>query len=222
MSLARSGLICLILLISSYGWPRAGSDEPFGLSSTLAKEGTWWLTWNRLQAQMLVEEPVIARCSHEPGACTSEAAARFVAIVKEGDGQNGLARIGHINRAVNLAIRFKEGTSWASPLETLSAGVGDCKHYALMKYAALQFSGVARDDVRIIVVKIKSLGASHMVLGVREAGQWLILDNRTFELVNSRDLVNYEPLYSFDYRGVHQFVAPAAPKVAPVACQAAS
>lgn len=222
MSLARSALVCIVLLVPSYAWPQAGRDEPFGARSVIAKEGGWWLTWNRLQAQMLIEDSVIARCSLEPAACTSEAAARFVAIVKEGDGRNGLARIAHINRAVNLAIRFKEGAAWTSPLETLAAGIGDCKHYALMKYAALRFAGVARDDVRIIIVQIRSMRASHMVLGVREAGEWLILDNRTLELVNSRDLIDYEPLYFFDYRGVHQFIAPDSAKVAQAACQAAS
>jgi predicted transglutaminase-like cysteine proteinase len=209
-----------MLLVAPYGRSQSGSDEPFGAPSVIAQEGPWWLTWKRLQAQMLAEAPVITRCRLQPADCTL-AAGRFAAVVEAGAGRDGLARIGHINRAANHAIRFKENTSWTSPLATLSAGIGDCKHYALIKYAALQFSGTKQEDVRIIIVNIRSLRASHMVLAVREAGQWLIVDNRNLALVDSRDLPDYEPLYAFDYRGMHRFAAAAALNVAQAACQVA-
>jgi predicted transglutaminase-like cysteine proteinase len=193
-------------------------SEPFGLSTEAAKEGPWWLVWNRLQAQMLTEAPVIARCYGEPAACSSSAGERFAAILKEGEGKQGVARIAHINRAVNLSFRFKEGTPWSSPLETLSNGIGDCKHYALIKYAALNISGWKLEDLQIVMVKIKSAQVRHMVLAVREDGRWLILDNRTSEVVNSIDLGAYEPLYVFDYRGMRQFVVSGAPQIAGAAC----
>lgn len=195
------------------------SSEPFGLSTEAAKEGPWWLVWNRLQAQMLTEAPLIARCYGEPAACTSSAGEKFAGILKEGEGKQGVVRIAHINRAVNLSFRFKEGTPWNSPLETLSSGIGDCKHYALIKYAALNIAGWQLEDLQIVVVKIKSVQAQHMVLAVREEGRWLILDNRTFEVVNSSDLGGYEPLYAFDYRGMRKFVEPGVPQIAGIACE---
>jgi predicted transglutaminase-like cysteine proteinase len=56
--------------------------------------------------------------------------------------QQGLARIGHINRAVNLAIRAKrqEGPLvWKSPV--LSDGECNCNGFATVKYAALGDAG---------------------------------------------------------------------------------
>jgi predicted transglutaminase-like cysteine proteinase len=185
----------------------------------MAQQGAWWLVWHRLQEEMQTESRIIVGCQTEPGTCTSSAAKQFVTILNEGEGKQESVRIAHINRAVNLAIRFKEGTPWTSPLETLSKGVGDCKHYALVKYAALNTSALKQEDLQIVVVRIKSLKAQHMVLAVREDRRWLILDNRTFDVVNSRDLTDYEPLYSFDYRGMREFVRPAGSNVVAGLCQ---
>ena len=110
----RSILWCAIVvacvLLGFYALAAETDDrEPFGLSSVVATEGPWWLVWHRLQAEMRKDEPVVAQCRAEPASCPSPAAEKFVALVKEGEPWQGLARIGHVNRAVNLAIRFKEG-----------------------------------------------------------------------------------------------------------------
>lgn len=224
MQSLRLLLSCAALLMALFVHSRAYTaeprfTEPFGLTTEAAKEGPWWLIWNRLQSQMLTEAPVIARCYGEPAACSSSAGEKFAAILKEGEGKRGVVRIAHINRAVNLSFRFKESTPWTSPLETLSKDIGDCKHYALIKYAALNIAGWQLEDLQIVVVRIKSARAQHMVLAVREDGRWLILDNRTFEVADSSDLGGYEPLYAFDYRGMRQFVLPGAPHIAATACE---
>jgi predicted transglutaminase-like cysteine proteinase len=133
--------------------------------------------------------------------------------VAEGAGYEGIARIGHINRAANLAIRavpngIRDPThdKWTSPLATLAAGAGDCKQFAVLKYAALEDAGLAPDDLRIVILQLRARPESHAVVAVREEGRWLILDNRSLAVVESSELLRQSaPLYSLDHRGVRQF-----------------
>ena len=193
----------------------AAINNPFGLPTVAVSEAAPWATWRDLQSQIRSEKRIIAQCRAQPHACASPAALRFIALVKEGDQSDGLVRIGRINRAVNLAISVAIQAEWTSPLSALAAGVGDCKQYAVLKYAVLEDAGFAPDDLRLVVVRVKSLRNSHAVLAVRHAGQWFILDNRTLAVVESRKLLDYyEPLFVQDDRNGRQFVVPSSPKVA--------
>lgn len=116
--------------------------------------------------------------------------------MKAGDQHKGHARLGHINRAVNLAIRSVKTstiqTPWTSPLEALGEGFGDCKQIALLKYAALAEAGFSPNDIRLVIVKIKALhNEPHAMIAVREDARWSILDSRTMAIVESTKLLGY-------------------------------
>lgn len=210
---------------------RAGANEPFGLATTDVTQGPLWVTWRDLQAKLESDRRIVAQCRTEPRSCASQPAQRFIAIVGEGTGYDGLARIGRINRAVNFAIRPADAaagpTAWTSPLDALAAGAGDCKQYAVLKYAALQEAGVAPDDLRLVIVRtkalqtIKSMQSSHVVVAVRNDAQWFILDNRSLALVESGELLDHMlPLFTLGHRGVGQFAPPSGPVAAAPPCQA--
>jgi predicted transglutaminase-like cysteine proteinase len=207
---------------------QAERSEPFGLPSVAATQGQLWITWREVLAQIAAERPEIARCRASPVTCTSDAALRFIAIEKEGDHYQGASRIGRINRAVNLSLRQIDTgkpsgmrTRWTSPLDSLASGAGDCKQYALVKYAVLLDAGFSPDDVRLVILGIRSLRETHAVVTVRDGNRWLVLYNRTLALVDSRELRNYTPLFAMDYRGVHQFVLPPGPAIALGPCDKA-
>lgn len=212
----RAAALLLLFGLTAY----ADTSEPFGLATVAAPEEPLGTMWRRLQAEIKAERAVVARCRAAPLSCRSSPALQFIAIVHQGSGFEGLARIGHINRAVNFSIRAVDSAAadathdrWSSPLATLAAGVGDCKQYAVLKYAALQDAGIAADDVRIVIVKQRGRPEAHAVVAVRQAGRWLILDNRTLAMVESGKLLGlYVPLKTLDRRGVRQFVV--APQVA--------
>jgi len=209
---------------------QAAPGEPFGLATIAAPEGPLWATWRELKRQMKAEQPLIAQCRAEPHACPSPAALRFIAIVNEGKSREGLARIGNINRAVNLAIRAinnaePHGDEWTPPLAALAAGVGNCKQYAMVKYAVLGEAGFSADELRLVILQIKPGHDRHAVVALRYEGRWLILDNRTLSLVDSSDVLgHYVPLYAMDERGVRQFGTPHAPeqKIASATCDSHS
>lgn len=211
-----AAIVMLVTLIRDASAAETSAiNDPFGLPTVVVSEESSWATWRELQSQIRSEKRIVAQCRAEPHACTSSAALRFLALVKEGDQSEGLVRIGRINRAVNLAISAAIQTAWTSPLSALATGVGDCKQYAILKYAVLEEAGFARDDLRLVVVRVKSLRNNHAVVAVRHAGQWFILDNRTLAVVESRKLLDYyQPLFVQDDRNGRQFVLSSGPKVA--------
>src|ERR1700752_651257 len=96
---------------------------------------------------------------------------RFLEIVRTAAAREGLARLGEINRAFNLAIRpvsdraqYGVEDYWASPLATLAAGAGDCEDYAIAKLVALRAAGLPADDLRLIIIREMTTGEDHAVL----------------------------------------------------------
>ena len=188
--------------------------EPFGLSTTPVSEGPLWAAWLDLQPQIKADEDVVQQCRREPKSCSSAAALRFIAIVDEGQPYQAFARIGHINRAVNFVIKSFDLTKrgddkWTSPLATLTTGIGDCKQFSVLKYAALIDAGFSPDDLRVAVLNSKLRHDLHAVVAVRNDRRWIILYNRSLSLVDSNEILDrYIPLYVLDQHGVRQFVLP--------------
>jgi len=164
--------------------------------------------WAELQARILADQAVLAGCrsGHEP--CPA-AAQRFLSLVELGRHHEGRARIGQINRAVNLAIRpvsdlvqYRVDDFWAAPLTTMRTGAGDCDDYAIVKYLALREVGIAPENIRLMIVRDVRRQNNHAVVAVRHDDEWLILDNRTMVMVRAIDAQYYWPLFSLDHHGV--------------------
>ena len=186
---------------------------PFGLSTIATPEAPLATTWQKLLVEINEDLSIITRCRANAQSC-SPAAAKFVVLVKEGEQPEPQAQIGHINRAANFSIRLLGAThpdnEWRSPLAALARSVGDCKHYAVLKYAALREAGFAPDALKIVVVDVRSTHQQHAVVAIRiKERHWLILDDRTSILVESTmALDRYDPLYELDQDGIHQFALP--------------
>jgi predicted transglutaminase-like cysteine proteinase len=87
---------------------------------------------------------------------------------------------------------------WASPLQTLGSGAGDCEDYAIVKYVALRELGVGADDLRVVIVHDDKRLTEHAVVAVRSERKWLVLDNRTMAILNAEDARNYRPLFALN------------------------
>jgi predicted transglutaminase-like cysteine proteinase len=161
-------------------------SEPFGLNAV--NDGPLAARWRALQPAIRAETHTLALCRSNPKICPP-AAVRFLAVIEAGRARNGRARLGEINRAVNLAIRPMSDLAqygavdvWASPLMTFASQAGDCEDYAIAKYVALRQTGMAAADVRLVIVHNRQNGEDHAVTAARLNGEWLILDNQTMML----------------------------------------
>ena len=189
----------------------AAGSEPFGRRTSVAlptelSEAS--ANWADLRSRILTERRTIDVCRAADDACSS-AARRFLSVVALGQQSQGRARLGVINRAVNLSIKPTSDWSqygvedfWSAPLATLGAGAGDCEDYAIVKYVALLEIGVATDDLRLVIVRDLKHQTNHAVVAIRWDERWLILDNRTLIIANAEELPHYQPLLVLDQQGV--------------------
>jgi predicted transglutaminase-like cysteine proteinase len=197
--------------------------EPFGLAAVGIAGGGVLTKWSGVEADIRAESEILARCqedSHDGHQDNHEscppAAQNFLAIVAQGRAQAGRARVGVINRAINLAIRPMSDLAqwgvldrWSAPLETFATGRGDCEDYAIAKYVALTAAGVAAQDVKLVIVRNGAGGEDHAVVAVHVDDKWIMLDNRWLTLVEDVEMPDVIPLFVLDSSGVRQF-APAA------------
>ena len=187
-------------------------SEPFGLPTMAALPNDVSKKWADLQSRLLTEEKKLAQCRTDESTCPA-AAQRLLSIIELSRQKTDRAVLGQINRAVNLAIRpmsdwdqYGVADYWATPLETLISGAGDCEDYAIVKYVALRESGIVPDDLRLVIVRDIKDQTNHAVLAARQDGEWLVLDNRTLIMANT-DMANYYyPLFVLDQRGVRTFI----------------
>ena len=178
--------------------------EPFGLTTTSVSEGPLVAMWSGVEADIRAEGEILTRCRASTGDCPS-AAQDFLAIIADGRARSGLARIGMINRAINMAIRPSREDRWTVPLETFATGRGDCKEYAIAKYVALIEAGISKNDVRVIIVHNLGTDENHAVVATRFNGGWIVLDNRWLTLVEDVEMRRVIPLFVFDEDGVKQY-----------------
>src|SRR5262249_11666740 len=80
------------------------SAEPFGLPASSIAGGGLRDKWLGLQHRLEDEMVQIALCDGDRAGCVSPAALKFLEIVDAARLREGRARLGVINRAINLAI----------------------------------------------------------------------------------------------------------------------
>jgi len=212
MALAGSGAMADPLVLPASLKFTVDSAEPFGLATTPVYAGGLRAKWLGVEKKLDDERVQLALCDGDRENCASDAALKFLSIVDAGRQREGRARLGEINRAINLTIRpvddivqYGQVDFWSSPLVTFYHGAGDCEDYAIAKYEALRMAGIAAEDLRIIVMVDTFRHEGHAVTAARLDVHWLTLDNRRTAMIEDSDLRNYRPLFVIDDSGVNKF-----------------
>jgi predicted transglutaminase-like cysteine proteinase len=193
-------------------------SDPFGRATRIVAEGGLHDKWSGVQAKLEAEQRIITACRNDRASCTDRAAITFLNIVEAARGRDGLARLGEVNRAINLAIRpmsdlanYGEVDVWASPLMALTRGAGDCEDYAIAKMAVLKAAGVPSEDLRLVILRETRRTEDHAVLAVRLNERWIVLDNRMLVMLTDTQVANYRPIFVADDAGVRAYRYDAAP-----------
>lgn len=99
---------------------------------------------------------------------------------------------------------------WASPLELLDQGRGDCEDYAIAKYFSLLALGMPVARLRLVYVRAQVGGESqaHMVLAYypQADAEPLILDNLITAVRPASRRPDLQPVFSFNSDGLWQGV----------------
>ena len=93
---------------------------------------------------------------------------------------------------------------WATPVEFLASGGGDCEDFSIAKYFTLRELGVADERLRITYVKALRINEAHMVLTYYpQAGQDpLVLDNLEGKILPASERKDLKPVYNFNGDGL--------------------
>ena len=132
-------------------------------------------------------------------------------------GQTDAAKLKRVNDFFNRRIRFSEdrdvwGTEdyWATPLETMGRGEGDCEDFAISKYATLRLLGVPSEKMRLTYVKARiggpqsTITQAHMVLSYYPApsDEPLVLDNLISDIRPASRRPDLVTVFGFNAEGL--------------------
>jgi predicted transglutaminase-like cysteine proteinase len=129
-------------------------------------------------------------------------------------------RLDTVNRYFNERVAFATDLEvwgqedyWATPLETLSKGRGDCEDYVIAKYFSLLAAGVLPERLRLVYVRAMvaapgrpAVSLAHMVLAysARPGDDALILDNLRADIRPASQRPDLSPVFSFNAVGLWQ------------------
>jgi predicted transglutaminase-like cysteine proteinase len=145
-------------------------------------------------------------------------------LLMQSVGQDEAAQLQAINQFFNRRIQFRDDTEawgqvdyWASPLESLDRGQGDCEDYAIAKYFSLLAVGMPVAKLRLVYVRAQIGGANgvvqaHMVLAyyASPGAEPMILDNLITDVRPASRRPDLVPVFSFNSEGLWQGVGPQA------------
>ncbi|RFF26516.1 transglutaminase [Wenzhouxiangella sp. 15181] len=122
-----------------------------------------------------------------------------------------------VNEFFHRNVRYQSDTTlydendyWATPMETLGQGLGDCEDWAIAKYASLRHLGIPDERLRLIYVRAKiggqrsPISQAHMVLGYFETpdAEPMILDSLVSSVMPASERTDLSPTFSFNADGL--------------------
>lgn len=135
----------------------------------------------------------------------------WAALVDQGAGMSEQDQLRAVNAFFNRSLQFiddernwRQVDYWATPVEALVKGAGDCEDYAIAKYLTLRRLGIANDKLRITYVKALRINQAHMVLTwyATPTSDPLVLDNLTPDIRPASQRRDLLPVYAFNAEGL--------------------
>lgn len=139
----------------------------------------------------------------------------WFALLERLHGQDVQAQLRDVNDFFNRRIRWVEDIRvwgeedfWATPLEALGKGQGDCEDYSIAKYITLKQLGVPGERLRMIYVRARigrsQITQAHMVLGYYSTpnAEPLVLDNIAPSIMPASQRNDLDPVFSFNSDGL--------------------
>jgi predicted transglutaminase-like cysteine proteinase len=148
-------------------------------------------------------------------------------LLTQAAGHPDAAKLRRVNDFFNRRTRFGEDSDiwgkqdyWATPLEVLGRGQGDCEDFAIAKYVTLKLLGVPSEKLRLTYVKVRIGGPqstivqAHMVLSYYPApdDEPLVLDSLISDIRPASRRTDLTTIFGFNAEGL--WVGGATPQAA--------
>ncbi len=154
---------------------------------------------------------IIARAKGFYGHDGHQRIKRWLTFIDDSDSQSEWQKVHLVNNFFNKHIEYKTDDElwlqkdyWATPLESLGVGMGDCEDYVIAKYFTLIALGVPEDKIRFMYVRQRTINQPHMVLIYFEKPNQVpyVLDNFNTKLLPANKRSDLTPIYSFNGQGL--------------------
>jgi predicted transglutaminase-like cysteine proteinase len=136
--------------------------------------------------------------------------ASWHALIDQGRDWSDAKRMKAANDFVNQLVfvddikHWKQEDYWATPLQTIVTGGGDCEDFSIAKYFTLTEMGMQEDKLRLTYVKALTINQAHMVVSYYETPKStpLVLDNLNTLILPATQRDDLWPVYSFNGTGL--------------------
>jgi predicted transglutaminase-like cysteine proteinase len=140
-------------------------------------------------------------------------------MLGEGRKASEIDKLRRVNDFINRRITFDDDMSvwgqndyWATPIETIGQGRGDCEDFSIAKYYSLIDLGIPINKLRLVYVKAVQTGPAgtflqaHMVLAYYATpnADPLVLDNLNPQILPASQRNDLSPIFSFNSAGLWQ------------------
>jgi len=138
-------------------------------------------------------------------------------LLTQAASQPDAAKLRRVNDFFNRRTRFGEDSDiwgkqdyWATPLEVLGRGQGDCEDFAIAKYVTLKLLGIPSEKLRLTYVKARiggpqsTLVQAHMVLSYYPApnDEPLVLDSLISDIRPASRRPDLVTIFGFNAEGL--------------------
>ena len=185
--------------------------------------GLWMTAWVLLTGLLLAWVASLADPNFDKmqslatqryGAGAAQTVAAWRQLIEESRSLPDNDKINKVNTFFNRRVLYKTDMEvynqedyWATPLEFMGNGAGDCEDFAISKYVTLQILGITNEHLRLVYVRYR-VGATppiaHMVLGYypQPTEEPLILDNMIGSVRPASMRTDLTPVFTFNGEGL--------------------
>ncbi|OQK17059.1 sulfate adenylyltransferase [Methyloprofundus sedimenti] len=164
-----------------------------------------------VSAELNISAAFLPKIENKYGAEASARVEQWQSLMQSGVFLSEQDKLQRVNDFFNQHIKFTEdiytwgvNDYWATPLELLTKGMGDCEDYSIAKYFTLLELGVPEKKMRIVYVKAVKLNQAHMVLAYYSSPRAIpvLLDNLIPRIKLATERMDLLPVYSFNGSGL--------------------
>lgn len=128
-------------------------------------------------------------------------------IIRSDKSNSDREKLEKVNVFINKTMTYAEDIDiwgikdyWATPVEFIGRGAGDCEEFAIAKYFTLKAMGIPDARLNIAYVKSLPLDKTHMVLTYinKPGDEPLVLDNLDKSIKPASERRDLDPIFTFN------------------------
>ena len=162
--------------------------------------------WIVIADSILLTEKQLQRLAVEYGEQARERLVSWQQLIHQHRNSNVSVKLKVVNQFFNKLEfiddqkMWGQADYWATPVEFLGRGGGDCEDFSIAKYFTLRELNMPQEQLRLTYVKTRKLQQAHMVVSYykKPEAEPLILDNLDKKIKPARLRRDLIPAYSFN------------------------